>query len=272
MTNLIFRPRIVPIAQNLPFIEARNAIAAQGGLPSNVLHDNYLVGSKRYQEMRSVYPVWSREILVYPERYALFKKGIDIVDNHKNDGRKEWIFPGSCVPKEVVGVENAGLFVDPESLEVSDQRVIVLAKLQQITVITPFIQINGECGIVDDATRVPLQMDQGLAQRIRDRKKRWLFRVDSAGVRPVVRDVSGFYSRRIIDAGYNCHGAFRVTYVTHDLIEINGKGKITKELARDVTVEDITKFAAGVIPDSLNLLTSVQLEAARLNQLFSISS
>ena len=150
------RQVIIPTRQNMGWLKARESVKDKGGLPSNVLHDEYLNGPEaRYKTVHGYYAAWAREVLVYPQKGGQFKKGKDVVDAFKDESGREWVFPASNMPEEAVGRQKVGLFIDPEHVEVSDKRVVVLAKPQSIIVLSPLIQESGQTGLVDDKTRVP---------------------------------------------------------------------------------------------------------------------
>lgn len=211
------RQVIKPTGENAGWLNARKSVQDKGGLPSNVLHDDVLVklwptlSEPEKAKLRGYYAAWAREVLVYPAKEGQFKKGKDVVDAHKDEQGREWVFPASSMPEEAVGRDKVGLFVDPQNVEVNSKRVVVLAEPKSIVVLTPFIQSNGGMGLVDEKTRVPLEVAPEVAERLTEDQRRWLYRVDGAGVRPLVRDVTG---RRYVYALYGRRDcAFGVAYV-----------------------------------------------------------
>lgn len=188
---------IVPLGKNAGYLEARTLAKERGGkLPSNVLHDEYLVRSDKWRAISSYYAAWAREVLVYPEKGGRFKEGKDIVDSQTG-----WILPASYVPKEAVGRKGVGLFVDPEDVKEENGKVIV-HPAGSVIVLSPFIQESGNAGKVDESTRIPLALEADS-----DIDKRWLWRIDGVGVRPLVRidDYLGYDCRRNVIAGGRPH-------------------------------------------------------------------
>lgn len=207
---------IVALGQKAGYLEARSLAAGRGmRLPSNVLHDDYLVRTGDYKGVRKIYPAWAREILVHPEKGGEFKKGEDVVDSETR-----WIVPGSYLtdPKLIDADpfrKGVGLFIDPEDVIIDNERIVVIPG--SIVLLDPFIQINDATGTADETTRVPLglppQDEQG---------KRWLYRRAGVGVRPLARgpannranrrNVIGFYGpfSRLGVAGEASEGPLRV--------------------------------------------------------------
>ena len=221
MVSTQLRGKIVPTGQDMGWLDARNAVRDKGGLPSHVLHDQYLVGSERYKEFPgSYYAAWAREVLVYSAKGEVFQKGKDVVDAIKDDKGRKWVLPASSMPEQAIGRKNVGLFIDPEQVEANGKRVVVLAQPKSIIVlgISPelgsFIQESGNAGKVDEATGIPLSVSQELFDTLDDNQKRWLYRIDGAGVRPLVRYVGYGNVRSDVDAGGRGHNdSLGVAYV-----------------------------------------------------------
>ena len=215
MVAQLKRQIIVPTGENLGWLKAREAVSDRGGLPSHVLHDDILVklwpvlSEPEKAKLRNYYAAWAKEVLVYPEKGGQFQKGKDVVDAHKDDSGRKWVFPASGMPEEAVGRAKVGLFVDPETVEVTANRVVVLASPKNVIVLSSFIQTNAQMGQVDERTRVPLEV----AEWFTDDQKRWLYRIGGSGVRPLVRDVEGVGGRRGVYACYGHGKAFGVAYV-----------------------------------------------------------
>ncbi len=200
MAEVLKRQVIIPTGQTMDWLNARGAVKDKGGLPSNVLYDDILVRSDEWQKPRGYYAFWAREVLVYPKKNGQFRKGADVVDAVRDNAGREWVFPASSMPEEAVGREKVGLFVDPQNIELNSNRVIILAEPKSILILTPFIQINGSFGIVDEATRVPLEVTQEISGILSEAQKRWLRRIDGAGVIPLVRGVGDYLDRRVVYA------------------------------------------------------------------------
>jgi hypothetical protein len=173
--------KIVPLGQRTDYLQARRRVAERGmKLPSDVLHDEYLVKTTKWARVEEIYPAWAREILVHPARNGRFSRGKDVVDRETG-----WCLPGNYLtdPKHVnadVFRKWIGLFVDPAHVEKEGERIIVIPA--SIVVLYPFIQKSMDWGKVDEATGVPLA-----AGTLIDGEKRWLYRMKNVEVRPIVR-------------------------------------------------------------------------------------
>jgi CheY-like chemotaxis protein len=184
---------IVPIGRDAEWLEARELVRDKGGLPSHVLHDETLVNSDGWIQLKNqgyygAYGVWAREAIVYPEINGRFMKGRDVEDTFTDDAGRRWIFPASSIPEIAIGEEKVALFVDPQDTEYDDKRVVILAKPEAITVLTQFIQRDG-WGKVDQRTRIPLEADLNLVPAA---QQRHLSRINGQGVRPLARTVNDF--------------------------------------------------------------------------------
>jgi hypothetical protein len=180
------------------YLEARRLAAEKGmKLPSNALHDDYLVMTDEWQAIRDLYPAWARELIAHPEKDGIFVPGKDIVDSETG-----WILPWSELVKfaqlsELSG-EKKGLFIDPKDIIDDKGRMIVLPAT--IVVLHPFIQETGDVGTVDMATRIPLEVAPQT-----DVERRCLFRIVGVGVRPLARGRYGYYDydyRRVVGGNY----------------------------------------------------------------------
>lgn len=196
--------RMVSFGLKAGYLEARTIAAEKGmRLPSNVLHDDYLVKSDRWERMWEAYPAWAREIVVYPQKNGMFIRGADVVDSEIG-----WIFPASYIPPQAISVRGVGLLVDPEEISRESGRTIVHPH-GDATVISPFIQENGGCGRMDRRTRLPL----GLEPRS-DAEARRFYRLECAGVRPIARSINSSetdYWRRGVSGLYGPDSMFGVS-------------------------------------------------------------
>ena len=163
--------------KDMGYLDAREFVRNKGGLPSNVLHDDILVRSEDWRQLRTqnYYGAWAREIYVYPEKNGRFEIGKNVVNAVVDNMGRQWVFPASLMPKEVFDMEKASLFVDPgndpKSIEINDKRVAIAGPVS-ITIINPSIQVNGQVGKVDEATRMPLYVDGALRSQLTDADKR----------------------------------------------------------------------------------------------------
>jgi hypothetical protein len=175
---------IIPLDKRVGWLRARKLTKDKGGLPSNVLHDNYLVRTQNGKQISEFYPLWAKELLVYPRINGKFKKGRDIIDSEIR-----WVIPWSEItrlisPESLIG-SKVGLFVDPEDVTVDNRRKIVHPKSAKL--LTNFIQEREAVGKVDEETRVPLEVEPGILENLPDEEKRKLARTKGVGVRPIVR-------------------------------------------------------------------------------------
>jgi hypothetical protein len=98
--DMVQKQMITPIGKDAGWLDARELVRNKGGLPSNVVHDNILVRSEDWKQLRGpgYYAAWAREVLVYPEKNGTFKKGNDVVDAVKDEKGRQWVFPASSIP------------------------------------------------------------------------------------------------------------------------------------------------------------------------------
>lgn len=193
------------------YLEARRATEDKGGLPSNVLHDDCLGRRKEcrrktddWRHLKGLYPAWTKEILVYPEKGGRFD-GSDVVDSETG-----WILPGEYVPEEAIGRKRVGLFVDPADIKEEKGKIIVHAN--SVLVLHPFIQRSGKGGKVHEETRIPLEVESEIWKALSSKERRWLRRINGAGVRPLHRDY-GDVDWRHVDTTFRPDGIFGVAYV-----------------------------------------------------------
>ncbi len=182
------RKRIVPMNKRAGYFEAWKLTKDKGGLPPNALLDDYLVETDRWKA--DFFPLWTREILVYPEIGGEFKKGKDVVDSFTDELDRRWILPASYVPEEAIGRKGVGLFVDPGDITevgfwVEKGKVVIHPR--SVVVLHPFIERSGEDGKADEETRIPLRVEPESLKNLLDKEKRSLYRVSGVGIRPLVR-------------------------------------------------------------------------------------
>ena len=200
---MTFNMKIVPLGQRAGYLEARKLVSERGmRLPSNAMHDEYLLKPDRWAGEQIAYPacqVWAREILVHPEKDGKFKKGKDVVDSETG-----WVLPGNYLadPRFIEADafrKGVGLFIDPEDfIEDNSKTVVVPAS---IALLHPFIQIGGGMGKVEEITRVPLDLVPRDEQ-----EKRWLYRKAGVSVRPLIRGCDGCGDWRRNVASISCPG------------------------------------------------------------------
>jgi hypothetical protein len=191
---------------NAGYLEAAKLAAAQGlHLPSNVLHDDYLVGSEKWNELnkKSYYAAWVREIIAYPEKDGMFEADKDVIDSGTS-----WTLEAKHVPAQAIGVKGVGLFIDPEEVKEDNGKMIVIPKT--IIVLSGIIQESGGVGQVDPNTRIPLQVDARIFAQLAENEKRWFYRISGIGVRPLVRNDYDLLNRWLVSSGNEPSSAFGV--------------------------------------------------------------
>ncbi len=186
---------IVPTGRNQSWLDARLALDREGKrMPTNVDYDKVLVGSEKWREIRNVFPAWTDSVLVYPAKNGEFNAGRDVVDAFKDGAGNEWVFSAASIPKEAIGRKGVGIHIDHPAIEVRGKTVILSAGPEStVTVLENFIQESGKTGKVDEKTRVPLAVSN--VNNLPAEQMRRLWRIDGAGVRPLVRDLYGYGNR-----------------------------------------------------------------------------
>ncbi len=186
----------------LGYLDARKkAMEAGGRLPSNITHDDYLVMSEDWKTIQQLWPAWAREIVVYPQQGGTFTQGVDAIDAETG-----WMLPASELLKahqlrEIFGIQTAGLFIDPEDIVEDKGRMVVVPRT--IVVLHGILQQNG-WGMVDEATRMPLEAEKAVFDALPENEKRYFWRIAGVGVRPLVRSAGGLLDWR--DVGYGRPG------------------------------------------------------------------
>jgi hypothetical protein len=262
--------KMIPIGKPTGYLEARRITKGKGGLPSNVLHDNYLTRTSDWEDLIKIYPAWAREVLVYPESGGLFKKGRDVVDSQEDKKGRRWILPASCVPEEATERENVGLFVDPEAITEEKDKVVIHSK--STVILSRFIQESGKGGKVDEKTRIPLEVDPELWETLPDKEKRWLYRLEGVGVRPLVREY--LFDRDHWQDVVASLGPDRISYATYTGLEVDTEkkmqiGKAPEHqgiLMKGATLEGLRALvedANAEIEEALQKLGLEKLEATR---------
>ena len=231
----------------LPWLEARELVRERGGLPSNAQFDDMLRGLLRQKgvvlsfspasgrELGNFDHWWSRNVIVYPAAGACFAKGSDIIDELLDTlapAPKTWVFPAACVPESAIGRENVALFIDPESVTVTQDRVIIEARKELVAVLEHFAGKSEFDGPVDKTTRIPHAEDLGTNQPSSPMWGR-IWRHVCEGVRPIARPAADTSSTAIVtDAGYSPSNSFGVSYIDVDFDAILKDGRKVLERLR----------------------------------------
>ncbi len=193
----------------LEYAEAVNYTKGAGGLPRHVLLDKVTVSTApeaECLESERYWPGGARELLAYPEMGGVFKKGYDVVDSFRDDKGRAWILPASSIPEEALDKPYMGLLVDPSGLEITSRSVVVLAEPHLITPLCPFLQTKGDFGKVDRATGIPLIVPYKLEKEaLHGESKRWLWRIDGVGIRPLIRSHDPVFGLRRQVSAYAKH-------------------------------------------------------------------
>ncbi|MDE1860967.1 MAG: hypothetical protein KGH72_04605 [Candidatus Micrarchaeota archaeon] len=193
---------MAPLGKQTGWLEARELVRDSRGLPSNALHDELLVHGELWRILKrdGYYPAWASQVAVYPRPNGVFTRGKDVRDVLLDDAGRQWVFPGSQIPEEAIGIGNAALAVDPQQVEVSKGKVVILASAEAIKVLVHFMQDDG-WGRVDPETRFPLEDGSSPRPGMMD-QFRYFGRIAGEGVRPLARyDGDDMAHRRFVDAG-----------------------------------------------------------------------
>ena len=198
------RENIVPLGKKSGRLEAERIASGLGKrLPSNVLHEDYILGGEALKEAKTIFPAWVREVLVYPEAYRRFNLGKDMVDS-ETGWTVLWSDLMKLIPPSGLSGKNKGIVIDPMDFLEEEGRVIVFPR--SAVILAHFIQRSGP-GKVDEATGVPLDI-----MPEREDKERWLYRTSGAGVRPLIRFLDGYdnYHRLNVGADHKPDSCFGV--------------------------------------------------------------
>ncbi len=190
------RPVIHSLNRRLGYLEARKVAEPYGGLPRNVTHEYTQVGSNDWSkpELEGYYPAYAREMPIYPGPGKTLKKGEDVIDPSIDEKGRRWVYPSYLIPEEAIGRANKALFVNPRKIIEEEKEVTVIADPDRdVTVLSDFPQKS-------DWTRTFGSYN-------------FVWRLNTAGVRPLVRGCGGFYGgRRGVDALYRHDDGFGVGY------------------------------------------------------------
>jgi hypothetical protein len=253
--QLRLKARIVPTGQNLPWAEARKAVKDKGGLPSHPLLDDCLMRSDDWRSIRSAFPLWSSQVLVYPAVGGVFKRGENITDTDSG-----LVFPAEHIPDSAFDTPKTGLLVLPGELNPVAGGLLAIEQPVSVLVVHDLVEQNGGLGRVHEKSRLPLEVPQEEAQLLAFEKKRFLWRKGNAGIGSVA---CYFYvvNRRNVNAVVVWSDVSGVAYVAYDILDG------TATLAKGVPLADMQKLAAGAtgsdLSEALRALPAETLEAAR---------
>lgn len=89
-----------------------------------------------------------------------------------------------------------GLFVDPQKVDPTPNGIVVLADPKSVIVLSPFISDKMGCGLVDETTGIPLDIQ---ADDPSDVRQRWFRRIMvHAAVRPLIRAIGSHEDERLV--------------------------------------------------------------------------
>lgn len=135
------------------------------------------------------------------------------------DSETEFILPARELleahqTRELFGIHKAGLLIDPENIVMGTGRRGMAIIPKTMVVLHGMIEKSGECGRVDEATRIPLEVEN--ADSLPEDQKRWFWRIEGMGVRPLVRgtDAWGRYSKQGVCAVFEPDRLFGVAIET----------------------------------------------------------
>ncbi len=188
-------PKIRSLNRQLGYLEARKVAGPYGGLPTIASHQRALVDTDEWQssELKGYYPAWAKEMLIHPKSGENMKKREDVIDPYTDDKGRRWVYPSFLIPDEAVGRANKALFVNPRKIIEEEKEVTVIADPDRdVTVLSGFPQSS-------DWTRVFGAYN-------------FVFRLGTAGVRPLVRYYYGYGDRRYIVANDGHGDSFGVGY------------------------------------------------------------
>jgi hypothetical protein len=249
--------RIVSTGQKMGWLQARKEVRKLGktSLPSNVLHDGLMVrpdvslplvlwtkkGTTEWDKekhdiieqvntirgaAREYYPLWTCEVLAYPEPDGVFKRGQDVVSTMPDGNGYTWFLPASCIPSEAFRIRNVGLFFTPDNVAVDkdrkrveifvleDDRIVLNNLAQDVQV-----HLENSGGKADTRTSMPIAVGPRDWNQLHYLNKRWLCRNQWQSVVPIARDIGHhapgpqYIIARDAASGYNLAYVEQVTPV-----------------------------------------------------------
>ena len=271
-SQLYFRARIVPTGQQLPWLQAREAVKDKGGLPPHRMLDRHLcdpeyrdsLPTDLRSQIDAAFPLMAAELYVHPIPGRVLEPGKDIY-NSILDRILPWSELATLVqPSEVIRPET-GLLVLPADMQRekrSGDREVFVVHPESIALVHPAVRADLHWGEVDRATGMVLGVPpQQLAQIDRiNQRSLWIMHGERLG--PLARHTGGFvedlYTGRDTIVAY-CRRtlAMGVSYVAYDILDGD------KLLVEGVSLADIRRFVAGGFPEALGALFRSQFEPVR---------
>ena len=197
-------PKIRSLNKDLGYLEARKAAEPYGGLPTNASHQKTLVETDDWKspELKGYYPAFAREMSVYPKPWETMKKGEDVIDAFLDGKGRKWVYPSYCIPDEAIGQSGKALMVNPRKIVEEEKEVTVIADPNKdVTVLSDFPQRS-------NWTRT-FGADN------------YVWRLDKAGVLPLVRIFGGCDYGRGVIVNYGLGNRFGVGYESIEEAPLN---------------------------------------------------
>ncbi|MBI5224064.1 hypothetical protein HY990_06620 [Candidatus Micrarchaeota archaeon] len=189
---------IVPLLDQNGRVTKSNYLAAWnhsgGNLPPNRLFHEYFALTRRWTQISGDCPMWAKELLVYPDKYDVFKSGADFSDPASGWTLKWEDIVKHLAASEFVNVTNAGLFVTPADFCLEDTKLIVIP--ESIVPIVGLSRGNArvhpsgcseEWGHLDGSSLIPIQVLPGLFALLSFEERGYLQTTDLGAISPIVR-------------------------------------------------------------------------------------
>lgn len=275
------RKIIIPTWENACWLDGRVKAASRGGLPSTVLHDDILVklwpilSASEKEKLKRYYPGWAKEVLVYPEKGGVFKRGKDIVDEYIDNLGRSWVFVSSDIPEQALKKRRVGLLVDPEdtSLENYKGRSSIIIHPKAISVVEGLVEISGSSGIVHEETRLPLEVPPKVLKTLPAEQKRCLWRADGPGVRPIIHVICDcIVGRTYVGAGSKPDKTFGVAYVSLGKVAVPKMHLESAPGNTGVIVKDLSLGALTAIVTTASSDLSVVLPTVNPDRVVAIAA
>lgn len=165
-----------------------------GNLPPNRLFHEHFALTRRWTQIPRDCHMWAKELLVYPDKYDVFKSGADFSDPASGWTLKWDDILKHLPPSEFVNVKDSGLFVTPAGFFFEDKRLIVIP--QSIVPLVGLPRGNArvhpsgcseEWGHLDNSSLVPMQVLPGLFDLLSFEERGYLQTTDLGAISPIVR-------------------------------------------------------------------------------------
>lgn len=164
--------KIIPTDTRTTWLEARklanSSMQKIHNLPSIYAHEEALRSSQRFQLVeQGYYAAWTGDIHIYPALGKTFEKDRNVRDSKMDDEGRTWVLPSHYVPEAAIGEHGISLIVYPGFVDVHE-------KEEKQVIIHPY----------NDNVKIVRSTENEIELFGESRK---LFRLNGAGVRPMVR-------------------------------------------------------------------------------------